>query len=109
MFVYLLSLSCSVRPDDAPIEEGGPTGINAESTIEGNPTEGNVRPSTSVSSKIKSSKMVRPNTSDSGARQSAKKKRTASASLVIDGKQLTHEEIREIMDKEGTPESSASK
>ena len=53
--------------------------------------------------------MVRPNTSDSGARQSTKKKRTASASLVIDGKQLTHEEIREIMDKEGTPESSASK
>ena len=36
-------------------------------------------------------------------------KRTRSSSLVVDTKMLTHDEIREMMAKEGTPEGTASK
>ena len=67
-----------------------------------------VRPRTSSSCKGNSRKLAEPSTPTSGADQSVRRKRTASSSLVVDGKQLTHEEIREIMGKEGTPEGSAS-
>ena len=99
--------------DEEPKEETSPTGIDivspSKDTLTKSPSSEAIIKSALTPQNIqRKSAPARPGTSDSTGSSKMKRGARGTSSLIVDTKQLTHDEIREMMAREGTPEGTAS-